>query len=86
MISNMLKWRDANNVDDIRQDIVYGGKDTPLKFPFGKTIIDIVPQIIITANSTDKLGRPLGGTNITTFLYTIQILTPFFVYFSYGDV
>lgn len=60
MISNMLKWRDANKVDDIRQDIVYGGKDTPFKFPFGKTIIDIVPQIIITANATDKLGRPLG--------------------------
>jgi len=60
MISNFLKWRDANKVDDIRQDIIYGGKDTPLKFPFGKVIIDIVPQIIISANSVDKQGRPMG--------------------------
>jgi hypothetical protein len=60
MISAFLKWRDDNNVDDIRQDIVYGGKDTPYKFPFGKIIIDLAPQIIISANSLDKKGRPLG--------------------------
>ena len=64
MISNFLKWRDANNVDDIRQDIVYGGKDTPLKFPFGKAIIDIAPQIILSANSVDKKGRYLGECRI----------------------
>lgn len=60
MISAFLKWRDNNHVDDIRQDIVYGGKDTPFKFPFGKTIIDLAPQIILSANSLDKKGRPLG--------------------------
>lgn len=66
MISNFLKWRDANNVDAVRQNIVYGGLDTPFKFPFGKTIIDIAPQIIISANSMDKKGRPLGMSNIVS--------------------
>jgi hypothetical protein len=60
MIAAFLKWRDENRVDDIRQDIVYGGKDTPYKFPFGKVIIDLAPQIILSANSLDKKGRPLG--------------------------
>lgn len=60
MISSFLNWRDAYKVDDIRQDIVYGGKDTPYKFPFGKIIIDLAPQIIISSLSIDKKGRPLG--------------------------
>ena len=65
MISAFLKWRDANNVDDIRQDIVYGGKDTPFKFPFGKTIIDLAPQIIISSHALDRKGRPLGKLSLT---------------------
>jgi hypothetical protein len=60
MIEAFLKWRDDNRVDDVRQDIVYGGKDSPYKFPFGKIIIDIAPQIIISSVSVDKKGRPLG--------------------------
>lgn len=55
-----LKWRDANNVDKIRQDIVYGGKDTPLKFPDGERIIAIAPQIVISSHAMDKKGRLLG--------------------------
>ena len=29
-----LDWRKDNKIDDIRQDIVYGGKNSPMK-PFG---------------------------------------------------
>lgn len=58
--AGFLKWRKENNVDEIRQDIVYGGKDSPFKFPYGKKIIDLVPQIIITPNSLDHKRRPLG--------------------------
>lgn len=60
MIAAFLKWRDDNKVDDVRQDIVYGGKDSPFKFPFGQTIIDIAPQIVQSAVAMDRKGRPLG--------------------------
>eukprot|EP00601_Ochromonadales_sp_CCMP2298_P025263 CAMPEP_0173284176 /NCGR_PEP_ID=MMETSP1143-20121109/7877_1 /TAXON_ID=483371 /ORGANISM="non described non described, Strain CCMP2298" /LENGTH=504 /DNA_ID=CAMNT_0014222123 /DNA_START=9 /DNA_END=1524 /DNA_ORIENTATION=- len=60
MISLFLKWRDDNDVDEIRRQIVHGGIDTPFKFPYGKVIIDLAPQIILSANSMDKKGRPLA--------------------------
>jgi len=55
-----LKWRQDNNVDEIRQDIVYRGINTPFMFPFGKIIIKLAPQIVITANSLDYKGQPLA--------------------------
>jgi len=60
MFSAFLKWRDENNVDDIRNQILYGGLDTPFKFPNGKKIIDLAPQIIISAKAKDFKGQPLG--------------------------
>jgi hypothetical protein len=58
-IRAFFKWRDDNKIDEIRQDIVYGGKDSPFKFPHGKTLIDLAPQIIISTGF-DRKGRPLG--------------------------
>lgn len=60
MFGDFLQWRRDNNVDFIRQDILFGGKTSPFKFPFGKKIIDLAPQIIITRNAMDKKGQPLG--------------------------
>jgi hypothetical protein len=60
MYSRMLKWRKANNVDATRQDIIYGGRDSPLKFPNGKKIIQLAPQIIISANACDKQNYSLA--------------------------
>jgi hypothetical protein len=60
MFSAFLKWRDENNVDDIRNQILYGGLDTPYRFPNGKKIIDLAPQIIISAKAQDFKGQPLG--------------------------
>ena len=65
-ILQFFKWRDDSKVDDVRQDIVYGGKDSPYKFPFGKVIIDLAPQIIIASKALDKKGRPLGKENSRT--------------------
>jgi hypothetical protein len=59
MISKFLDWRKANNVDNIRQDIIYGRKHSPFLFPSGKKIIDLAPQIVISAKALDNLGRPL---------------------------
>jgi hypothetical protein len=64
-----LNWRKENNVDKIRQEIIYGGKNTPFLFPNGKKIIDLVPQIIITPNSVDRCGRPLGKFFFAFFIY-----------------
>lgn len=60
MFSEFLKWRDENNVDSIRHQILYEGVDTPFKFPNGKKIIDLAPQIIISAKAKDYKGQPLG--------------------------
>lgn len=60
MFSGFLKWRDENNVDNIRNQILFGGIDTPFKFPNGKKIIDLAPQIIISAKAKDYKGQPLG--------------------------
>jgi hypothetical protein len=59
MYRNFLLWRKKNNVDQIRQEIMYGGRHSPFFFPKGKVIIDIAPQIIVTPNSRDRQGRPL---------------------------
>lgn len=60
MYGNFLKWRKANNVDEVRQDIIYGGKDTPFKFPSGAKIIALAPQIIISALAVDKKDQLLA--------------------------
>lgn len=60
MFIKFLKWRRENGVDRIRQEIVFGGLDSPLKFPNGAKIIELAPQIVITSNAMDKKGRPIG--------------------------
>lgn len=60
MYIKFLNWRREYNVDQIRQEIVYGGKNSALKFPNGEKIIELAPQIVITKNALDKLGRPIG--------------------------
>lgn len=60
MYSKFLAWRKANDVDGIRQDIIQGNKDTPFKFPNGKRIIELAPQIVISAVACDKQLQPLA--------------------------
>jgi len=57
---DFLKWRKANNVDNIRQEILYGGINSPLLFPYGKRILDLAPQIVLSAHARDKLGQPMA--------------------------
>jgi len=59
-----LKWRVENNVDDIRNRILYYGINSPLKFPYGKILLNLAPQIVIASKCLDKKGRPLGEYNI----------------------
>lgn len=59
LYKDFLLWRTKNKVDQIRQEIVYGGRNSPFFFPRGKEIIDLAPQIIVTPHSRDRYGRPL---------------------------
>jgi hypothetical protein len=59
-MAKMLNWRKENQIDVIRQDIVYGGKNAPRLFPKGEQILHLVPQIIIEDNALDAEGRPLS--------------------------
>jgi hypothetical protein len=59
MMSRFLQWRRDNNVDKIRQDIVEGGMDHPLKFPNGEKILGLIPQLVITPDAFDKMGAPI---------------------------
>ena len=60
LYSAFLNWRIENKIDDIRNQILYGGIDNPLKFPFGKVLLELAPQIVISAKALDRKGRPLG--------------------------
>lgn len=59
MIRKHLKWRKDNNVNEIRQNIVVGGRNTPFYFPKGREILEIQKQIVASEINVDKLGRPL---------------------------
>jgi hypothetical protein len=81
MMKEMLHWRKQNWIDEIRQDIVYGGRNNPLKFPKAEIVMKISPQIVITPKARDKFGRPVGKDVCISFL-TISKLLLFFVAFE----
>jgi hypothetical protein len=43
----LILQRDKNGVDEIRENILRGGLNHPLKFPNGEKILGLVPQIVI---------------------------------------
>ena len=52
----MLLWRREKDVDKIRNDIVYGDRNDPKKFPFADVILKYAYQIICTHDVFDKRG------------------------------
>lgn len=60
MFSKFLKWREDNKVDDIRDDILYGGYKSVLDFPSARKIMTLVPQIILAHDARDYFGNPIG--------------------------
>mmetsp|Transcript_8831 Transcript_8831/g.7891 ORF Transcript_8831/g.7891 Transcript_8831/m.7891 type:complete len:411 (+) Transcript_8831:60-1292(+) len=57
--NKFLKFRKDNNVDQIRQEIVYNGINNAFLFPHGKVILEVQPQIAITAKGLDRKGQPI---------------------------
>lgn len=56
---DFLKWRQANSMDAVRNDILHNGKSSPFDFPNGQKILALAPQIIICTKAPDLMGRPL---------------------------
>lgn len=54
-----LRWRKEYNVDDIRNQILYGGMNDPKKFPNGELILKLNPQIVIAPHAMDNKGQPV---------------------------
>lgn len=46
-------------VDKVRQDILYGNASSASKFPHGKKILEVAPQLVISGTAVDKKGQPL---------------------------
>jgi len=60
MYRKFLNWRDKNNADAIRNDIIYGGKRSIYEYPNAKKIIEMVPQIVLAHDALDNFGNPVG--------------------------
>lgn len=54
-----LNFRIEHNVNKIRQDIVYGGMNCPMKFPKGEIILKLIPQIVILPYAVDEFDQPV---------------------------
>jgi hypothetical protein len=60
MYSKFLLWRDENDVDGIRDDILYGKIRSPREFPCGEKILKLVPQMMLSKDALDNEGNPLS--------------------------
>jgi hypothetical protein len=59
MMRNFLRWRKENNVDEIRQNIISGGYDSPIKFPKAQLILKLLPQAVICPYARDNNDSPI---------------------------
>lgn len=59
-MTKFLTWRTANNIDKIRDDIIYNGKVNAIQFPKGKLILSLLPQHCLLINARDKQGNPIS--------------------------
>ena len=57
---NYLNWRRNNEIDKIRTEIVYGGINTPKKFPQGEFLTTEIPQTFCDVNARCNRGCPLS--------------------------
>ncbi len=59
MFRKFLLWRRENDVDAIRQMIIFGGMDHPTKFPKADIILKLMPCLAIAHEACDKMGSPI---------------------------
>lgn len=58
--SKFLQWRDLNKVDEVRDDILYGGYKSIMNFPYAQVVMSLVPQVVLAHDALDLLGNPIG--------------------------
>ena len=58
MFTKWLDWRQENKINEIRENILLGGLDSPSKFPFS-ILLEHQPQAVICPYAQDKLRSPI---------------------------
>jgi hypothetical protein len=60
MYTKFLKWRDENDVDSIRDDVLYGGMTSQYDLPAARKIFSLLPQTMMSADALDLYGNPVA--------------------------
>lgn len=60
LMNKFLDWRRDNNVDEVRQHIILGGRNKPTDFPLAEVILQLVPQIVLCSYARDKSNSPIS--------------------------
>ena len=84
MVTNFLKWRDDNNMDEIRERILRGGLTHPRSFPLGEKILQLIPQVVIAYDACDKFGAPIcvDQYNFSPAVVMASISVPDYIVFQ----
>jgi hypothetical protein len=56
MIRAHLQWRKENRVDEIREAIISGKADCPIKFPKGEVVLQLMKQVVLHPECCDNHG------------------------------
>lgn len=59
MVSKWLDFRKEHKVDEIRQNILLGGLDSPSKFPYADLVLKYQPQAVICPDALDNNKCPI---------------------------
>lgn len=60
LLHKFLQWREKENLEKVRQDILLNGMNTPVLFPGGEKIMSLIPQVVIGADYLDRIGSPFS--------------------------
>ena len=88
MVTNFLKWRDDNNIDEVRERILRGGLNHPRAFPLGEKILQLIPQLVIAYDACDKFGAPIcvDQYNFSPAVVMASISVPDYIVFQGIDM
>ena len=59
MVKDSLKWREENNLEQIRANLLEKGWDNPMQFPNGDIIMENTQLFVAHPDIVDKAGEPV---------------------------
>jgi hypothetical protein len=86
MITKFLDWRKEHKVDEIRQNILLGGLDSPSKFPYSELVLELQPQCVMCPYAQNKEKSPIYVEKFSfspTKMLKHMTTTQFFEFFTY---